>query len=162
MFFLANPDIYRYTTLGTSKADFACWFSYAQRHKAWAVVRLADNQAVGSTRLYRYNLPVGAVNVGYTWYAPECLGTGINSEVKLLLLMHVFEKLKFNRVQFDINADNTASRKAVEKLGAQLEGILRQHRLMANGELADSCIYALLAAQWHSTKKQLQEKTGIQ
>lgn len=156
---LANPDVYRYTTIGASRAAFARWFTLAQQQRAWTVVRLADSRAVGSTRLYRLDEAVGAVCVGYTWYAPDCRGTGINDEAKLLLLAHIFETLKLNRVQFEINADNIASRRAVEKLGATLEGTLRAHRRRTTtGELADTCIYGLLADEWGQTQQQLQQK----
>lgn len=158
---LAHPNVYRYTTIGDTMASFARWFALAQQQSAWTVIRLSDEKPIGSTRLYAFDPVVGAVKVGYTWYSPDCRGTGINDEAKLLLLTHVFETLNINRVVFEINANNQASRRAVEKLGAVLEGVLREARRGSDGVLADSCVYALFANQWQSTKKRLQEKTGM-
>lgn len=158
---LQHPDIYRYTTIGNTPADFARWFALAQQQNAWVVVRLSDNQAVGSTRLYQLNESVRAVTMGYTWYAPDCRGTGINDEAKLLVLSYIFETLQLNRVTFEVHGNNVASRRAVEKLGAELEGVLKQHRRGSDGNLDDTCIYALFADNWQQTKTLLKEKTGI-
>lgn len=158
---LSNPGVYRYTTIGATPASFARWFALAQQQCAWAVIRLSDNQPVGSTRLYNHNADIGSGLVGYTWYAPDCRGTGINDEVKLLLLTYLFEDMKLNRVAFEVHGDNIASRRAVEKLGAILEGVLKQTRRGGDGKLADTCIYALFADNWGSTKQRLQQQTGI-
>ncbi|PIE45529.1 MAG: hypothetical protein CSA45_02240 [Gammaproteobacteria bacterium] len=156
-----NHDVYRYTTIGRTTADFARWFVLAQQHSAWTVIKLSDNQPIGSTRLYHLDTAVACATVGYTWYRPDCRGSGVNDEAKLLLLTYLFETMNINRVSFEINANNTASRRAVEKLSATLEGVLRQNRRTTAGDLADTCVYALFAEQWQKTKKQLQQKTGI-
>ncbi len=70
----------------------------------------------------------------------------------------MFDELKFNRVTFEVNRLNKASRRAVEKLGAELEGILKQYQRNPLGELADKCVYALFASDWAETKKLLQNK----
>lgn len=155
---LADPDVYRYTTIGVSAPAFARWFTKAQADSAWTVIRQSDQRPVGSTRLYNIDSHVASASVGYTWYAPDCRATGINDESKLLLLTHAFDTMALNRLVFEINADNLASRKAVEKLGAQLEGVLQQNRRTTAGQLANTCIYALLATDWGETKNCLQQK----
>lgn len=154
---LAMPEAYRHTTLGHCEADFARWFVLAQQHSTWVVLHRDNETILGSTRLYRYDYRVGSVNIGYTWFVPDARGTGVNTESKYLLLTHVFETLSLNRCGFDIDAENQASRRAVEKLGATLEGELLAHRRRSDGSLGNTCIYALLAENWHETKIQLQQ-----
>lgn len=158
---LKHPLVYQYTTLGVTPVDFARWFVLAQQHLAWVVLLKTNDQPIGSTRLYNKDNKTASVYMGYTWYHPDYRGTGVNAEVKYLLLKHVFETLDLKRVQFDIDADNIASRKAVEKLGAKLEGVLRQSRLRMNGKLANSCVYSLLIDEWLIIKSSLKQKAGI-
>ncbi len=158
---LAHPKIYQYTTLGCTPASFARWFVQAQQHSAWVVVRSSDKKVVGSTRLYEFDSAVGSVKIGYTWYHPDCRGTGINDEVKYLVLQYIFETLNINRVVFEINTQNKASRRAVEKLGADLEGVFREVRLGSDGALADGCVYALFSSSWQQLKQKLQNKIGV-
>ncbi len=155
---LTHADVYRYTSLGNTSASFARWFVTAQQHKAWVVVDNADNAPIGSTRLYNVDSSAGVVYIGYTLYHPEWRGSGVNDEAKFLLLSYVFDELKFNRVTFEVNCLNKASRRAVEKLGAELEGILKQNQRNPYGELADKCVYALFASDWETTKLLLQDK----
>lgn len=156
--FLTHADVYRYTSLGNTPASFARWFVTAQQHKAWVVIDNTDNAPIGSTRLYNIDKSAGVLNVGYTLYHPEWRGSGVNDEAKFLLLSYVFDELQFNRVTFEVNRLNKASRRAVEKLGAELEGILKQNQRNPYGELADKCIYALFASDWAKTKPLLQDK----
>ncbi len=156
--FLNHSEIYRYTSLGNTPASFARWFVLAQQQRAWVVVENTDSLLIGSTRLYNIDKSAGVLNIGYTLYHPDWRGSGVNDEVKFLLLSYVFEELKFNRVTFEVNRLNKASRRAVEKLGAELEGILKQNQRNPLGELTDKCIYALFARDWEKTKQLLQDK----
>ncbi|PID66641.1 MAG: hypothetical protein CR975_01915 [Gammaproteobacteria bacterium] len=101
--FLNHSAVYRYTSLGNTPASFARWFVLAQQQRAWVVVEHTDNKPIGSTRLYNVDEKAGAVTIGYTWYHPDWRGSGINDEVKFLLLSYVFDELKFNRVTFEVN-----------------------------------------------------------
>lgn len=158
---LKYPLVYQYTTIGATSVDFARWFVLAQQHLAWVVLLKANDQPIGSTRLYHKDNKTASAHMGYTWYHPDYRGTGINTEVKYLLLRYAFETLELKRVHFDIDADNIASRKAVEKLGAKLEGVLRQNRLRMNGKLANSCVYSLLIDEWLIIKPSLKQKAGM-
>lgn len=159
---LSNTEVYRYTTRVETAPAFARWFVKAQAENAWTVIHRRYNQPIGSTRIYNTSQEIAMTTIGYTWYAPEYRGKGINDEAKLLLLTYIFETLKFNRVTFEINAENVVSRKAVEKLGARLEGVFHQVRRNLDGSLADGAFYALLASDWDNTKKQLQQKLEAQ
>lgn len=153
-----NPEVYRYTTLGHSSADFARWFSYAVSEKAFVIVDLSNNQVVGSTRLYAIDERVRRACIGYTWLSPTVMGTGINTEAKLLLLTYAFEQLKFIRVAFEIDAENKQSRRAVEKLGAVFEGELRLHRRRLDGGISGTAIYSVLDIEWATLKENLQQR----
>ncbi|TDR28979.1 GNAT family N-acetyltransferase [Hydromonas duriensis] len=153
------PELYQYTTLGQTKEDLNKWFAQAKIDGAFVVMDNATQTLIGSTRLYNLNANVGHANLGYTWYAPECVGTNVNPEAKLLLLQHAFETLKLIRVGFEIDSDNMRSRKAVLKLGAQQEGILRKHRKrIHDGVVSDTCVFSIIQSEWDEVKINLQQR----
>jgi RimJ/RimL family protein N-acetyltransferase len=113
---------------------------------AWAVVVAA--RAVGSTSYLDVDLAVRGLEVGWTWYAREVWATHVNSACKRLLLGHAFDDLDAQRVTFKLDARNSRSFRAVERLGAQYDGTLRHHRLRADGTVRDSAYFSVLAAEW--------------
>lgn len=153
---LAHPEIYQYTTLGKNPADFQKWFDLAQKDGAFVVSDNVSNAAIGSTRLYNFNHSVPHACLGYTWYAPQYMGSKVNPEAKLLLLSHAFETLNLLRVGFEVDIRNTRSCQAVLKLGATAEGVLRQHRRgVADGALSDTCTFSILETEWPTVKTNL-------
>jgi N-acetyltransferase len=113
---------------------------------AWAVV--AAGQAVGSTSFLDVDLAVGGLEIGWTWYAREVWATSVNPACKLLLLGHAFDDLGAQRVTLKLDARNTRSFRAVERLGARYDGTLRHHRLRPDGTVRDSAYFSILAAEW--------------
>jgi len=95
------------------------------------------------------------LTIGYTWYISEMRGTAINLECKLLLLTHAFENLNVNRVEFSTDARNLRSRAAIKKLGAQEEGILRQHMVVQNNHIRDTVIFSIIKSEWPNVKEGL-------
>lgn len=95
------------------------------------------------------------IEIGWTWYKKNMQKTAVNTECKLLLLEHAFEKLHCNVVGFLVNYFNHPSRKAVERIGAKLDGILRNRRILRNGILSDDCAYSIICNEWPAVKKNL-------
>jgi len=96
------------------------------------------------------------VEIGSTWYAARVQRTPLNTECKLMLLGHAFETLACIAVEFRTHRLNTQSRRAIERLGAQLDGILRSHLVSANGTLRDTAVYSITAAEWPTVRAHLQ------
>jgi RimJ/RimL family protein N-acetyltransferase len=95
------------------------------------------------------------VEIGHTWYAASAQRTGTNSEAMRLLLAHAFETLDCIAVEFRTHFFNRASRAAIERLGAKLDGILRNHRRGADGNLRDTCVYSIIAGEWPTVRTHL-------
>lgn len=96
------------------------------------------------------------VEIGSTWYARRVQRTPLNSECKLMLLRHAFEALRCIAVEFRTHRLNTQSRRAIERLGAQLDGILRSHLVSPNGTLRDTAVYSITAAEWPTIRAHLE------
>ncbi|RVX46788.1 RimJ/RimL family protein N-acetyltransferase [Nonomuraea polychroma] len=130
----------------------------------FAQVRVADGRAVGCTafwdpRFWPGREDLRAIEVGWTWLAASAQGTGINAEAKLLLLTYAFEVLGVVRVDLKTDARNARSRRAIERLGARFEGVLRNwSRSWAPGEegkVRDSAIFSVIAEEWPEVKAAL-------
>jgi N-acetyltransferase len=96
------------------------------------------------------------VEIGSTWYAASAQRTPLNTQCKRLLLGHAFESLRCIAVEFRTHRFNTQSRRAIERLGAQLDGVLRSHAVAANGTLRDTAVYSITAAEWPTVKAHLE------
>jgi len=92
------------------------------------------------------------LEIGATWIGRQFQGTGLNKHMKFLMLQYAFETLGIEKVEFRIDERNTASRKAVEKLGATLEGILRKNVYLLDGFKRNTCCYSILQEEWHHIK----------
>ena len=95
------------------------------------------------------------VEIGATWLGPDAQRTGINTEAKLLMLTHAFESWLVRRVRFQTDSRNERSRNAIERLGAQLDGVIRGDRVATDGAIRDSAVFSILDSEWHSVKDQL-------
>ena len=93
------------------------------------------------------------LEIGSTWIGREFQGTGLNKNMKFLMLQYAFEDLKFNKVEFRVDERNTLSRKAVESIGGILEGILRKNVLMLDGFKRNTCCYGILKEEWPKLKE---------
>lgn len=118
-------------------------------------VRDAAGRLVGMTTYCNID-PVGPrVEIGYTWYATSVQRTALNTECKLMLLRHAFETLGCLAVEFRTNQFNFASRRAIERLGAKLDGVLRSHSTNPDGSLRDTYVFSIVAAEWPAVRTHL-------
>ncbi|WP_250436867.1 GNAT family N-acetyltransferase [Hanstruepera flava] len=107
----------------------------------------------GTTRFGLINWKNKTLHIGWTWIGKAFQGTGLNKHVKFLMLQYAFEELQFEKVEFRIDERNIRSRKAVEKLGATLEGVLRKDTLMLDGFRRSTCCYGILKDEWPGIKE---------
>jgi len=171
-----DPSLYRWSPVpqGTQQAE-----KYINTALAWqaagtalpfAIVRLADHRVIGSTRFWnieRWAWPEGhpfharttpdACEIGYTWYAPSAIRTAANTESKFLMLRHAFESWQVLRVCFHTDIRNERSRAALDRIGAQREGVLRAHRMAADFIPRDSARFSIIASEWPRVKQHLLE-----
>jgi N-acetyltransferase len=116
----------------------------------------ASGTPVGMTTYMNIDATHKRVEIGSTWYAKRVQRGPLNTECKRLLLGHAFEGLDCIAVEFRTHRFNTQSRRAIERLGAQLDGILRNHQRAANGSLRDTAVYSITAAEWPAVKAHLE------
>ena len=121
----------------------------------FAIVDNASGRAVGMTTYMHIDATNRRVEIGSTWYRRSVQRSGLNTECKYLLLRHAFEALHCNAVEFRTHFMNHQSRRAIERLGAKLDGILRQHMIMPNGSLRDTCVYSIIQAEWPAVETHL-------
>ena len=125
------------------------------------VVDQQSNKIVGSTRLYNISVEDKTVELGQTWYHPSVQRTSINTECKYMLLQYAFEKLHMLRVQIKTDARNEKAQRAIERLGALKEGVLRNERKLPNGYVRDAVVYSIISSEWPGVKEQLLEKLEL-
>ena len=122
----------------------------------YAVVEPAGGRVIGMTSYLNIDVTHRRLEIGGTWYARRVQRTGLNTEAKLLLLTHAFESLGTLAVEFRTHHLNRQSRAGIERLGARLDGILRQHQMGRDGTLRDTCVYSILDREWPTVKRNLQ------
>ena len=115
----------------------------------------AAGTPVGMTTFMNIDSVHQRVEIGSTWYARRVQRTLLNTECKRMLLAHAFDTLQCIAVEFRTHRFNTQSRRAIERLGAQLDGILRSHQRNANGTLRDTAVYSITAAEWPTVRTHL-------
>lgn len=123
---------------------------------AFAVIHLESGRAIGATRYLEIRPPHRSLEIGGTWYAAAFQRTAVNTECKYLLLKRAFEILGCVRVQFKTDLRNEHSQRALERIGAVKEGILRQHMITPEGYLRDSVYYSILDREWEGVKERLE------
>ena len=122
---------------------------------AFAVVDTKTDAVLGSSSYHDILPAVKRVEIGYTWYAARCHRTHVNSTVKLLLMAHAFETLDCNVVGWRTDNFNYASQQAIERLGAQKDGVIRGHAMRRDGTIRDTVMYSMRAGEWPEAKAQL-------
>ena len=120
------------------------------------VVRDAAGDIAGTTRYYDLAAGVPRLQLGYTWYARRVQRSGLNTEAKLLLLTHAFEAMGCASVGLQTSHLNLASRKAIARIGATQEGVLRNHMRHRDGSLRDTVCFSILDSEWPAAKTRLQ------
>ena len=165
-------------TLTTVPADSAAMRLYVETALAgrdsgtmlpFATIDQETERVAGSTRFLNvqfWDWPAGntgqrgkqlpdVVEIGATWLGPDAQRTGINTEAKLLMLTHAFESWLVHRVSLQTDARNERSRNAIERLGAQLDGVIRGDRVATDGTIRDSAVFSILDSEWLAVKDQL-------
>ena len=122
---------------------------------AFAVTDAATGTVLGSSSYHDILPAVKRLEIGYTWYAARCQRTHVNTTAKLLLLTHAFEVLGCKVVGWRTDNFNFASQRAIERLGAKKDGVIRGHALRRDGTIRDTVMYSLAAGEWPEAKAQL-------
>ena len=121
----------------------------------FATIDKRTGKVVGSTRFMRTELGHKRTEIGFTFLAKSTQKTVINTEAKLLMLTHAFEILKLNRVELVTDVLNENSKRAILRIGAKEEGVLRSHMVMPDGRVRDSVMHSILKEDWDEVKKGL-------
>jgi N-acetyltransferase len=160
-----NDEIWRWLPYGLMKneEDIRGWVREMLQRAAnaadrpFAVIHLASGRVAGATRYMDIHPKDYALEIGGTWYGVEFQRTAVNTEAKYLLLCHAFEDLKCIRVQIKTDLRNERSQKAIERIGAVREGVLRNSMIMPDGYYRSSVYYSILANEWPAVKARLEE-----
>jgi RimJ/RimL family protein N-acetyltransferase len=171
-----DPDLYRMSKVPVGDAEVAKTIELASAARQagtaapFAVIRLADESVIGSTRLFDLDWwawPAGhprhghhgpdTCEIGHTWLTRSAIGTGANTEMKRLMLTLAFETWDVQSVCFHTDARNERSRRALGRIGARYEGILRAHRLAADDQPRNSARFSITAADWPAVRAHLDE-----
>ncbi len=123
----------------------------------FVAIHLASGRVAGATRYLNILPKDRGLEIGGTWYGPEFQRTPVNTECKYLLLRHAFETLGCIRVQLKTDLRNERSQKAIERIGAVKEGVLRNHMILPDGRFRHSAFYSILDTEWPEVKKKLEE-----
>lgn len=158
---LDHDEIWDWMPIGRPGAaefrDFFAWLleeNAAGRLCTWVVARHADGEIIGTSSFLAIRREHRGIEIGMTMYTPAAWRTGANREAKLLMLGHAFETLGLQRVEFKTDARNERSRRALEALPAQFEGIFRRHMDTAQG-VRDSAYYSVIDCDWPQMRASL-------
>jgi RimJ/RimL family protein N-acetyltransferase len=124
----------------------------------FAVIDTPTGRAVGMTTYMNVDSVNRRVEIGSTWYRKSVQRTELNTQCKLLLLTHAFQALQCIAVELRTHFFNFQSRAAIERLGARLDGVLRNHQLSGNGTIRDTCVYSIIASEWPTVEAHLRSK----
>lgn len=139
-------------------ADVRHWINEALESPdqvPFAIIEKSRNRAVGSTRFLTIRPPHRSLEIGWTWLGHDWQRTGINTETKFLLLQHAFERLRALRVEFKTDSRNLRSQKALERIGAIREGVLRKHMVVQGDYERDSVYFSVVASEWPPVRERL-------
>ena len=159
------PSIWRYLVYGevTSLEKMKAWVQHRLRDKApgteqpFAVIHLETGKVAGATRYMDIRPQHRGLEIGGTWYGTAFQRTAVNTEAKYLLLQHAFETLGCIRVQLKTDSRNERSQKAIERIGAVREGVLRNHMILPGGAYRDSVYFSILDREWPPVKTHLEQ-----
>lgn len=126
----------------------------------WAIIDPVTSRAVGMTTYLNLEPANRRLEIGSTWIGSKAQGTGINAAAKMLLLQRAFEELGCIAVEFRAHWHNHQSRRAIERLGAKQDGILRNHTIFENGTVRDTVVFSIVEAEWPTVKFGLVERLG--
>ncbi len=158
-----HPEIWRYLLAPfNTVADVQVWVDQAlvdqQRGDAlpFVIRDRKSGEAIGSTRVFDIRREHRGVEIGNTWLGRSWWRTHVNSEAKYLVLRHLFEEANCIRVCLQTDALNTRSQRAIERLGAQRDGVLRKHKIVVAGRIRDSVFYSIIDDEWAAIRTQME------
>jgi RimJ/RimL family protein N-acetyltransferase len=158
-----EPSLWRWTIAQIASADaLRAYLDEALREAAagralpFATIDRASGRVAGCTRFGNIDAHHRRMEIGWTWVGLPWQRTHINTNAKYLMLRHAFETLRCGRVELKTDARNDKSRTAMERMGAQFEGVLRQHMLRDDGTWRDSAYYSVLDHEWPAVKARLE------
>ena len=158
----SNPEIWELTSVNYSVPEIFHANSnaaLADRDKGTAypfvIIDKTTNEIIGTTRFLEIVPADKKLEIGVTWIKKEYWGTTVNLESKFIMLQYCFEILKTVRVQFRAKSNNLRSRKAMENMGAQFEGIMRKDKIEANGIPRDTAFYSIIDSEWETVKEKI-------
>ncbi len=163
---LAEPDLFTYMVAWPPAPDFETFRDIVLKLLAtpdrypYAILLKESGKAVGSTSYLDVRPEHRGLEIGGTWIGKPYQGTAVNPESKYLLLRHAFETLGAIRVQLKTDLRNLHSQRAIEKLGAKKEGVLRKHMILSDGTIRDSVIYSITDDEWPEVKARLEARLG--
>lgn len=159
---IASPEVYAAGFGGGAAAlpaDAAAmreqWVGPAAHRTAYVVRLVADGKVVGTSSLGDVDLVNESIHLGWTAYAPATWGTAVNPGTKLLLLSHAFDDGGFGRVKIQTDLRNKRSQAAIAKLGATREGVLRRHKILADGTFRDTVVFSIIRDEWPRVREGL-------
>lgn len=160
-----DDDIWQYMPYGNmrNENDIKHWIRVILDHESrgtdlpFVVIQLATGRVAGTTRYMEIRPEHHGLEIGGTWYGAEFRRTQVNTECKYLLLKQAFEELKCIRVQLKTDSRNERSQRAIERIGAVKEGMLRKHMILPDGYLRHSIYYSILDTEWPKVKTKLEE-----
>jgi len=154
-------DFMVYSSMETEK-DMMNWVSDILKRAElgtdlpFVVTHLSSGRIAGATRYLNIFPNDRGLEIGGTWYGTDFQRTAVNSECKYLLLKHAFETLGCIRVQLKTDLRNERSQKAIERIGAKREGVLRNHMILPNGYYRHSVYYSIIDSEWPAVKERLE------
>jgi RimJ/RimL family protein N-acetyltransferase len=160
----AEPEIFHWMLDGPEDTSLAAFEEWERRgrelpaSRLFAIRLVETGEPVGSTAYLDIRPAHGGLEIGRTWIGRAFQGTAVNPESKYLLLRHAFETLGATRVQLKTDARNLHSQRAIAKLGAQREGVLRNLQRRADGSMRDTVMFAITDADWPEVKAQLEAR----
>ncbi|MFF8770126.1 GNAT family N-acetyltransferase [Kitasatospora sp. NPDC015120] len=161
-----DPEVWRWIPFGAPASeeelgvilDSRLAETAAGKAVNFAVIELATGRAVGITSYYAFDAQDELVEIGGTWYARSVWRTAVNTEAKLLLLVHAFDELGMGRVFWKTDALNDRSRTAILRLGARFEGVHRREKRRANGVWRDTAYFSMLRDEWPDARARLEQR----
>jgi len=159
----SDPGIWKYMRYGVidSQEKMLGLIEYLLKQQArgtdlpFTVIEKSSGKAIGMTRYMDIQPENRAVEIGGTWYGTAYQRTGVNTECKFLLLQHAFDVLGCIRVQIKTDLRNERSQKAIERIGAVREGVLRDHMILPDGTVRSSVYYSILAREWPEVRQRI-------
>ncbi|MFC6041198.1 GNAT family N-acetyltransferase [Paenisporosarcina macmurdoensis] len=166
---ITTPDIFTYMVNQIqTPEEFEKWMeiSYEQMKNSntsmvFVIADIETDEFFGSTRLYNIDHANKSCEIGATYYGKAFQRTHVNTISKWLLLSYAFETLGMIRVQFKTDEENLFSQKAIERIGATKEGILRNERIRSTGKPRNAVVYSIIESEWEFVKKRLEERMNI-